>query len=429
MQVLMFGWEFPPFISGGLGTACFGLTKSLVEQGTDVTFVLPKLHSDAGSSHVRLVGADKVKVKGKIDEVEALKKKLQLLEVGSPIHPYMTCEQYDQLAQDTRLKQRLEGQAYQVASGLTGNYGPDLLSEIHRYGVMGGLIAQDYECDIIHSHDWMTAPAGIEAKKATGRPLVTHVHATEFDRSGEHVNQAVYDIERKGMEASDRIIAVSHYTKNIVTKRYGIHPDKIRVVHNGVNQKRQFQADEIKRNLKEKIVTFLGRITFQKGPDYFIETARKVIARIPDIRFVMAGSGDMYNGMVERMAALRLGKHFHFTGFLRGKDVDRMFAMSDLYVMPSVSEPFGISPLEAILYDLPVIISKQSGVAEVLDHAVKIDFWDTDKTAEAIIEVFTDKQKTENMVRKNRDQLTHITWDKAAEKVLNSYMDILQGAA
>ncbi|MFR4120431.1 MAG: glycosyltransferase family 4 protein, partial [Bilophila wadsworthia] len=260
---------------------------------------------------------------------------------------------------------------------LHGGYGPDLMSEVYRYACAAVAIARKARFDVIHVHDWMTYPAGILVRKLTGKPLVAHIHALEHDRSGDNMNRDVAGIERAGLEAADRVVAVSHYTKRLVMRQYGIPGDKIEVVHNAVSRS---EADRVyavpERCAHEKRVLFMGRVTFQKGPDYFVEAAKLVLDRIPDVRFVMAGSGDMLPNMVRRVAQLRIGSHFHFTGFLKDEEVDHMYAVSDLYVMPSVSEPFGIAPLEAMAYDVPVLISRPSGVAEVVRNAIKVDFWD-----------------------------------------------------
>jgi glycosyltransferase involved in cell wall biosynthesis len=257
----------------------------------------------------------------------------------------------------------------------TGSYGASLMDEIHKYSVVAQVIASEEEFDIIHAHDWLAYPAGIAAKAVSGKPLVIHVHATDFDRSGGNVNPVVYNMEKEGMDAADKIITVSNLTRDIVINKYNISPDKVETVYNAVEPPSHSELDIPERTYDDKIVTFLGRITMQKGPEYFIEAARMVLSRMPNVRFVMAGSGDMMERMIRHAAALRITDRFHFTGFLRGNDVFTMLRMSDVYVMPSVSEPFGISPLEAMQSNVPVIISKQSGVAEVLTHAVKVDFW------------------------------------------------------
>ena len=421
MNVLMFGWEFPPVISGGLGTACFGLTKALAEKGTAITFVLPRIQKDPGGSHVSLIGANRISVTNAEKHLREFRKNIKMLSVDSALHPYVSPREYERVISSLTRQEERHERTEEISSDFSGVYGPDLMSEITRYSIVAGAYAPFRDCDIIHAHDWMTFPAGIRAKAQTGKPLVVHVHALEFDRSGDNINRDVFDIEQAGMEAADAVIAVSFYTKQRIIEKYGIPAEKIHVVHNAVTKETRIGNLHITRPLDEKIVLFLGRVTFQKGPDYFIEAARKVISRIPDVRFVMAGTGDMFTRMVETVAKERIGKHFHFTGFLQGAEVEKMYAMSDLYVMPSVSEPFGIAPLEAMLYNIPVIVSKQSGVSEVLDHAVKVDFWDTEQLADSIISLLTDTNLARDLVRKNTEQLAQIKWEIAADKTLAVY--------
>ena len=295
------------------------------------------------------------------------------------------------------------------------------MEEVSRYALVALSIADKFEYDVIHAHDWLTYAAGIAAKQISGKPLVVHVHATEFDRSGENVNQVVYDIERSGMEAADRVITVSNLTRQIVIERYGIPAEKVFTVHNAVEPVDKPETDEVTKHVREKIVTFLGRVTYQKGPDYFVEAAHKVLQRDPNVRFVMAGSGDLLNRMIRRVAQLKMGTRFHFTGFLAGAEVDRMFAMSDVYVMPSVSEPFGISPLEAMRTNVPVVISKQSGVAEVLQHALKVDFWDIDALADAIYGILHYDGLRKMFARYGKSEVDSLIWENSALKVLEVY--------
>jgi glycosyltransferase involved in cell wall biosynthesis len=308
---------------------------------------------------------------------------------------------------------------------LRGGYGPDLMSEVFRYSQAAAAIALQEDFDVIHAHDWMTYPAGMLIKRLTGKPLVTHIHATEFDRSGRDTNHEVESIERMGMEYADLVVAVSHFTNNIVQTNYGIPAEKMRVVHNAVARS-DVQAKYVvaPEQRHEKRVLFLGRVTFQKGPDYFIEAAKLVLDIMPHVRFFMAGSGDMLPRIISRAGQLRIGNRFHFTGFLRGKDVDRIFAISDLYVMPSVSEPFGITPLEAMLYDVPVLLSKQSGVSEVLQHALKVDFWDTREMANKICAVLSYPRLAEVMVKNCREEMRNIRWSNAAELLNTLYREL-----
>lgn len=301
------------------------------------------------------------------------------------------------------------------------------MEEVARYAIVAAQVARDLEgrFDVIHAHDWLTYFAGIAAKRVSGKPLVVHMHATEYDRSGENVNTQVYAIEKAGMMAADRVIAVSNLTRNIIIARYGIPPEKVVTVHNAVRF--SGNANEApERGLDDKIVTFLGRITYQKGPDYFVEAAAKVLKKVPGVRFVMAGSGDMMNHVIRRVARLGIADRFHFTGFLRGDDVRRMFRLSDVYVMPSVSEPFGISPLEAMRSNVPVIISKQSGVAEVLDYALKVDYWDVDALADAIYGLIAYPALSRMFASKGLEEVTNLKWNDAAAKIKKVYETVIE---
>jgi glycogen synthase len=425
MKVLMFGWEFPPHISGGLGTACYGLVKGLLNKGVHVLFVVPKTYGDEDGDVARIIGASDVVVDVRDSRYTEFWSHFSYMEINSRLVPYVSLEEYYQLLEKNTItgKESLES-VYTRKFHFTGAYGPSLLEEVEKYALVAGFIAGQNDHDIIHAHDWLTYKAGIAARKASGKPLVVHMHATEFDRSGENVNQLVYDIERAGLEAADLIIAVSDLTRNTVIKRYGIKPNKVVTVHNGVSPL-DHDLSGIEKSVREKIVTFLGRITYQKGPDYFVEAARKVLNKDPNVRFVMAGSGDMLNKMIRRTAALKMGSRFHFTGFLKGLEVNKMFALSDVYVMPSVSEPFGISPLEAMRSNVPVVISKQSGVAEVLNFALKVDFWDIDGLADAIYGLLNYPALSGMFRKYGKEEVENIKWDHAAEKVKDVYLNLV----
>ncbi|MDD4872957.1 MAG: glycosyltransferase [Kiritimatiellae bacterium] len=432
MKVLMFGWEFPPYISGGLGTACFGLTRHMSDQGTNILFVLPHIKDEpVEDSFLELVAANKVDISdAKIKKI-ARGEPLKFFMVNSPLRPYMTDNSYlSKLDAIRSINERISKITHRKITpysvlDTSGEYGRDLLTEVSRYAYIGGYLGATEDFDIIHAHDWMTFPAGVEAKKASGKKLVIHVHATEFDRSGDNVNQQVYDIERYGMENADRIIAVSHRTKNIIVEHYDQDPEKIIVIHNAVIKEEKLAHVRSRKGFSEKIVLFLGRVTMQKGPDYFIEAANLVLNSMQNVRFVMAGTGDMLPRMIERVAELRMQDHFHFTGFLRGVDLETMFSMSDLYVMPSVSEPFGITPFEAMLYGIPVIISKQSGISEVLTHVMMVDFWDIEKLASCIINVLRHPELAETLVESGHNDLEKISWHHAARDVINLYKEML----
>ncbi|MEI7897774.1 MAG: glycosyltransferase family 4 protein [bacterium] len=422
MRVLMFGWEFPPHITGGLGTACFGLTKGLVKRGVEVIFVVPKAYGDETMDGFRLVNASDVVLDfSRVDTKEYLER-IQFMEIDSNLVPYMDPEEFERMVTKDLVADKTETHSvFSKQYTFSGKYGPNLMQEVSRYALVASSIATGNTFDVIHAHDWLTYPAGIAAKKISGKPLVVHVHATEFDRSGENVNQPVYDIERQGMTEADLVITVSNLTRQIVIEKYGIPAEKVITVHNAVEPVDRPDLDGVTKHVKEKVVTFLGRVTYQKGPDYFVEAAHKVLKRDSNVRFVMAGSGDLLNRMIRRVAQLKIATKFHFTGFLAGPEVDTMFAMSDVYVMPSVSEPFGISPLEAMRSNVPVVISKQSGVAEVLQHALKVDFWDIDALADAIYGILHYEGLSKMFIRYGKTEVDNLIWENAAVNIIDVY--------
>ena len=426
MKVLMFGWEFPPHITGGLGTACYGMTKGLLKQGAEVLFVVPKAYGDEDQRAVRLVNASDVTVNASDTEFVEFAKNFTYMEVGSNIFPYLDPEEFIRVSKLTRKEsQKNEKSIYSKHYTFSGKYGTNLMEEVSRYALVAGAIAAKYDFDVIHAHDWLTYYAGIAAQKVSGKPLVVHMHATEFDRTGDNVNTQVYDIERNGMMAADRVIAVSNLTRNVIIEKYGIDANKVFTVHNAIEPIEKPEMLDIKKAVPEKVVTFLGRITFQKGPEYFIETAHRVLQKDRNVRFVMAGSGDMLNKMIRRVAQLKIADRFHFTGFLKGNDVDRMFALSDVFVMPSVSEPFGLVPLEAMRTNVPVVVSKQSGVAEVLKHAIKVDFWDVNGTADAIYGILHYQALTKMFTLYGKNEVDSLKWEYAAVKIMDVYKDAL----
>jgi glycogen synthase len=422
----MFGWEFPPHISGGLGTACFGLTKGLAKHDVEMIFVVPKAYGDENQEAVRLVNASDIDVNMKESVYKEYWKRIEYMEIGSSIIPYVSPEEFERIHSQKELDKISEdSNVFADRFEFKGGYGKNLLEEVSRYALVASALAVKKDFDVIHAHDWLTYPAGIAAKYVSGKPLVIHVHATEFDRSGENVNPQVFDIEKKGMEEADKIIAVSNFTRNIIIEKYGIPEDKVVTVHNAVEPAEVKDVNGSKY-VPEKIVTFLGRITFQKGPDYFIEAARLVLERDENIRFVMAGSGDLMEKMIRRVAQLRIGHKFHFTGFLQGANVDRMLAMSDVFVMPSVSEPFGIVPLEAMRSNVPVVISKQSGVSEVLKHALKVDFWDVHGMADAIWGLTHYAGLPKMFSKYGKDEVESLKWEHSALKVKEVYEEMIK---
>ena len=429
----MFGWEFPPHIAGGLGTACYGMTRGLARNGVEVVFVMPRAYGDEDQRFVRVVNASDVETIGTRDHEfsEELLEKVSFIHIDSNMLPYISPEEYaayhDEFVRSGRTHEWTD--VWKQRYTFSGKYGANLMEEVARFAMVAAQVAKDLEgqFDVIHAHDWLTYFAGIAAKRVSGKPLVVHMHATEFDRSGENINRRVYAIEKAGMQAADRVIAVSELTRRIVIGKYGIPAEKVVTVHNAVRFGESEDAVP-ERAVKDKVVTFLGRITYQKGPDYFVEAAAKVLQRVPDVRFVMAGSGDLMNHVVRRVAQLGIADRFHFTGFLKGGEVQRMFRLSDVYVMPSVSEPFGISPLEAMRSGVPVIISRQSGVAEVLDYAIKVNYWDVDALADAIYGLLTYPALGRMFASKGLEEVTGLKWTNAAAKIKTVYETVVAEA-
>lgn len=426
MKILMFGWEFPPHITGGLGTACFGLTKGLAKNNVEVIFVVPKAYGDESEEAVRIVNASNIPFDVKDEKYNEYWKRIKYMEIGSNIIPYVAPEDFTKVVEKhTKTGEEFTSNVFRREYKFSGKYGVNLMEEISRYALIASAIALKEDYDIIHAHDWLTYPAGVAAKESSGKPLVCHMHATEFDRTGKNVNTIVYGIEKEGMEKADRVITVSNLTRTTVIEKYGIDPGKVVTVHNAVDQEMFSELKAVKRNLKEKIVTFLGRITFQKGPEYFIEAAYKILQKDNNVRFVMAGSGDMLNKMIKRVAEMRIAHKFHFTGFLKGAEIDKMFALSDVFVMPSVSEPFGIVPLEAMRSNVPVVISKQSGVAEILEHALKVDFWDVDAMADSIYGLCHYGAISKMFIKYGKKEVENLKWEDASRKIKEVYKPLM----
>jgi len=427
MRVLMFGWEFPPHISGGLGTACYGLTRGMSSiPNLEILFVVPKAHGDEDQSRIRVLGAGDVSVDIRRVKENQYLKDLSYIEINSNLVPYTSPDEYEVLVN----KAEHHGKRFVETSmggklNFTGTYGKNLYEEIANYAVVAGEIAMKEDFDIIHSHDWLTYPAGIAAKRASGKPLVIHVHATDFDRSGGKVNPTVFEIEKTGMRLADKIVAVSNLTRNTVIQKYGIHPDKVVTVYNAVDPITDHEKVKLKRGINDQVVTFLGRVTLQKGPEYFVQAAHKVLQKMDNVRFVMAGSGELLEKMIQWTAALGISDRFHYTGFLRGDDVFKMFSISDVYVMPSVSEPFGISPLEAMQSNVPSIISHQSGVAEILKYAFKVDFWDVDALADAIYGLLNYPSLSIMFKKHGVKEVNDMKWENSGKKVHAIYQEFV----
>lgn len=390
LRVLMFGWEFPPFNSGGLGVASLGLAKGLHENDTDVTLVLPKKLPDS-APYARMRSAELPLI--------------SLRAINSSLSPYLGSASYAKFTDGSPV------------------YGHDIVDEVHRYGALAGNIAREEAHDVIYAHDWLSFPAGIRAREVSGKPLIAHVHATEFDRTGGGaIDQRIYDIERAGLHAADRIVAVSKRTKDTVVSRYGVDRKKVTVVHNGIDEAtapRHSDAERLTRfkKLGYQIVLFMGRITLQKGPDYFLQAAAIALRTNPRTVFVVAGAGDMEKQTIEEAATLGISDKVFFTGFLRDEEQYQAYAAADLFVMPSVSEPFGITALEAMHVGAPVIISKQSGVAEAVPNAIQVDFWDIEKLAGEMVSLLSDPDRRARLSREGKRDAAALTWKRAAHSI------------
>ena len=485
MRVLMLGWEFPPFITGGLGAACHGLTRSLGRLGVEVTFVLPKAIGEEYDTHVKLLTPQSPEAAAGSREPEAVASTFQYEDRSEkPASPDFTppaeladhaqdrgeaaaFEHVEFKAVPSRLPspypggeamwtgdpptgisylgprgrqpvpppepspsgegQPPEAQAKPAESVPASQppspeaiYAGDLFGETRRYADLCRDLCRGTEFDAIHAHDWPTFPAAAAVADETGKPLIVHVHSTEFDRSGEYVHQQIYEIERSGMHRADAVIAVSQLTANLLSQRYGVPYDKITVIYNGLENGPQLPGDAdtstVRVEKDDKIVLYLGRVTHQKGPEYFVAAAKRVLEKLDNVKFVVAGSGDRIKQCIELAAREGIGHRVMFTGFLAEEEVDRIFKMADVYVMPSVSEPFGIATLEAISHDVPVIASKQSGVCEVLQHVLKVDFWDTQEMANKIVAVLRHPPLARTLRSHATIELKKLTWDHAAQK-------------
>ncbi|MDR0977348.1 MAG: glycosyltransferase family 4 protein [Prevotellaceae bacterium] len=419
MKVLMFGWEFPPHILGGLGTASYGLTKGMSQQqDMEITFCIPKPWGDEDQSFLHIIGMNSTPVVWRNVTWDYVQGR-----VGGYMNPQLYYDLRDHIYADFNYLHTNDLGCIEFS----GRYPDNLYEEINNYSIVAGVVARQQSFDIIHSHDWLTYPAGIHAKQVSGKPLVVHVHATDFDRSRGNVNPTVYAIEKNGMDYADHIMCVSELTRQTVINKYHQDPRKVSTVHNAVSPLPQ-EIEEIvpQRKKDEKVVTFLGRITMQKGPEYFVEAAAMVLHRTRNIRFVMAGSGDMMNTMIRLVAERGIADRFHFPGFMKGKEVYEMLKASDVYIMPSVSEPFGISPLEAMQCNVPTIISKQSGCAEILDKCIKTDYWDIHAMADAVYAICTYPALYEYLRDEGKREVDGIKWEDVGLKVRRIYDEVIR---
>ncbi len=433
----MFGWEFPPYSSGGLGMACFGIVRSLLRSGHQVSLVLPRSIGKSSTPGFSVIGTDVWENHLAKEEQLANSANLQTFYLDADLQPYSSVTSpltVSVLGQTTLNALHAEQDQLEAPTSNTV-YGPDLFYQVEKYARLAASIAATLEFDLIHCHDWMTFSAGIVAKQVSGKPLLCHVHATEFDRAPGHGSEHVSRLERNGCEVADRVIAVSNYTKEILAKHYGIIKDKIDVVHNGIemqagnspaNPLEVTHEDPLTPERQNPRVLFLGRITYQKGPNYFLEAAHKVLQIRPEIRFIIAGAGDMLEYLRGRSHELGMANRVKFMGLLSEEKVQEVYRSVDCFVLSSVSEPFGLTVLEALSHRLPVIISKQSGVSEVLKHVLRYDYWDVERLASLILSVVSYKPLSDELKEHAVEDISPITWDQAASKITDIYHRVCQ---
>ena len=400
VKVLMFGWEFPPYHNGGLGVACEGLTKALSKQEVDVIFVLPKKNKYS-VDYLKFIYAE---------ETTPIHKKYF---VNSILREYSTENSYG-------------AEIFKGENSFL--YANSLIDEVERFALIGGQIAGEEEFDVIHAHDWLTYRAGVAAKRVSGKKLVIHVHATGMDQcGGQNPDPVVFEIEKGAMEAADQIIAVSNLTKKRIIDHYGISGDKINVVHNAAEFSDYIEKEMHELEKYKKIVLYLGRISIQKGPDYFVSMAKKVIEHCPDTVFIVVGSGDMNNQMIRQVAKLGIADKFIFTGWIRDRhEIQQMFKMAYIYIMPSVSEPFGLVALESMHLGTPVLMSHQSGASEVAVNALKTNFWDIDEMTDKVVSVLKHPALGRTLSQNGKAEVEKITWDEPASKVKNIYNKMIE---
>ena len=427
IKVLELGWEFPPLINGGLGIACMGLSKALAKH-VELQVIVPKAKQGAIYDGFSLTGLNHVQMHEVRQHEQPYSYESFAMVEHAPIDldPYTSIEGSSECVRFTEEGKLLFSQVHEsdlaLFSGDEDLYAGDLARKVVEYSKICAAYARGKHFDIIHAHDWMTYLAGVEVKRATGKPLVVHLHASQFDRAGAEARGWIYDIEKYGMEQADAVIPVSKYTGTVAAGHYGIDSSKIFPVHNGADPVEVFHS---KKKFPEKLVLFLGRLTAQKGPEFFLQIAARVLEQTDKVRFVMAGTGEKLKQLIESGAFCGVGDRFHFTGFLNKQKVNELLSMTDIYCMPSVSEPFGLSALEAAQFNIPAVISKQSGVAEVMQGALKADFWDVNKMAEHIVKLCEDDELYQRTVEQSAQDIKNSTWDTAAEKVVRIYQHLL----
>ncbi len=415
-KVLMLGWEFPPIINGGLGVACHDLSAAMSELA-DITMIVPKSSPDFKMKNMNLIGLNNLDVNSLATYFNNTQQQpFTLHTVPADINPYHTLqpENFEDTYCSLLTTEREKAGVFTIDQ----LYGNDIVSKVAQYASITAELASNMDFDVIHAHDWMTMLAGVKIKQQTGKPLVMHIHSLEVDRGGENSKGWVYQLEKKGMEYADLLMPVSHFTAQNIHQHYGIDKRKMFVIHNGSKVVKAFRS---KRRFKEKTVLFVGRLTRQKGPEKFLDIASKVLEKDKDVRFIMAGSGDYFKPLLEQSSYRNIGNRFHMAGFLNSQKLNYLFSISDVYCMPSVSEPFGLSAVEAAQFKIPCVISKQSGVSEVLNGSLKFDFWDTDKAAGCILKLISDSVLRNKVIEDASQNLNSVSWEIAAKKIIDAY--------
>ncbi len=425
-NVFMIGWEYPPHNSGGLGVACEGLTTALAQEDTNIHFSLPYTVTDPVDHMTMLTCVHKNWKKLGCDCSKSGKHCSHFL--CEP--PFFAYTADFVIPQQTDMASENTGYSFDLGK-LRKLSNTQLEKEVTEYAEVVSTVATNKKTDfeVIHAHDWMSFPAGQELRKQTGKPLITHVHSTEYDRSGlSEGNKYIQAIEHAGLNQADHVIAVSHYTKRLLEQRYGVDPNKISVVHNGISDL-SVPADPGKHHFApaRPVIVFMGRLTIQKGTTYFLDLARAVLQKIPEALFVVAGQGDMYHELLLKTAHDGLSASVVFSGFVRDEQQRKLLDRADVFVMPSISEPFGLVALEAAQRHTPVIVSKNAGVSEVLPHAISLDFWDIEKMADAIVSLVSDEKKSAQQTQGQLLDLSKRTWVSSAQQVKEVYKKALLG--
>ena len=424
--VFMVGWEYPPHNSGGLGVACQGLTEALHEHGTKLHFSLP-YQSNISVNHMQVhvcrdpswdtsSTSDGAPHSQSHDVPPFFAYGQEILDSQSSLYsPVQASQLYDfdvaalRVAPTTQLENQVTQYAHAVSSAASA--------------VRGSF-------DVIHAHDWMSFPAAVDIKQKTKKPFIAHVHSTEYDRAGlQQGNPYITAVEQQGMLAADHIIAVSYYTKHLLEQKYNIDPRKISVVHNGIAPLATARNSDKKSSFAQDrpAIVFMGRLTLQKGVTHFLDLARSVLRTMPEALFILAGDGDMGRELLFTAARQHLSAHVLFSGFLRDSERNRLLDRADVFVMPSISEPFGLVALEAAQRNTPVIISKNAGVSEVLPHAIALDFWDINAMTRSITDLVTKPRYAENIIAGQQRDLSQQTWQLSAQKVLAIYRQVFSG--